>query len=165
MTSNASVVRRHLLEYYSLLQSSHLSNSVLSSLPLPNSLDPRTPATLPSRLFTLLILFRDSISAASRLPFFLLPLLIHLPVYLTSRLGASLVEDEEETQAQNKVAFGLLSSLLIYPATFFFLWALFYYHPVGAFIAAFTVYSFASYHNKMIDGKHIHAAQGTTELS
>jgi glycerol-3-phosphate O-acyltransferase / dihydroxyacetone phosphate acyltransferase len=159
VTSNASVVRRHLLEYYSLPQSSRLSNSVLSSLPLPNSLDPHTPATLPSRLFTLLILLRDSISAASRLPFFLLPLLIHLPVYLMSRLGASFVEDEEETQAQNKVAFGLLSSLLIYPATFFFLWALFYYNPVGAFIAAFTVYSFASYHNKTIDGKYIHAAQ------
>jgi len=69
------------------------------------------------------------------------------------RLGASLVEDEEETQAQNKVAFGFLSSLLIYPATFFFLWALLYYTSLGAVLAALIVYLFASYHNKVIDGE------------
>ncbi|KAF8625412.1 hypothetical protein AX15_005376 [Amanita polypyramis BW_CC] len=151
VTPNLGAVRCHLLEYYSLLQSSHLTNSVLSSLPLPNSLDPNTPTTIPSRLLTLLILLKDSISAISRLPFFLLPLLVHLPVYFMGRLGASLVEDEEETQAQNKVAFGFVSSLLIYPATFLFLWALLHYTSLGGLLAAFTVYLFASYHNKMID--------------
>ncbi|KAM6502302.1 glycerol-3-phosphate-acyltransferase [Amanita muscaria] len=151
VTPNANNVRRRLLDYYSLLQSSHLTNSVLSSLPLPSSLDPHTPASVPSRLFTLLILLKDSISAVFRLPFFLLPLLVHLPVYFTSRLGASLAEDEEETQAQNKVAFGLLSSLLIYPTTFFILWAFLYYKPAGGILAAFIVYMFASYHNRVID--------------
>lgn len=152
-TMNLNAVRRHLLEYYSLLQSSHLTHSVLSSLSLPNSLDPHTYATLPCRLLTLSILLKDTISAILRLPFFLLPLLIHLPVYSMGRLGASLVEDEEETQAQNKVAFGFLSSLLIYPATFFFLWALLYYTSLGAVLAALIVYLFASYHNKVIDGE------------
>ncbi|KAF8725175.1 hypothetical protein AX14_008302 [Amanita brunnescens Koide BX004] len=156
-TSNVIAVRRHLLEYYSLLQSSYLTNSVLSSLPLPNSLDPHTYATLPSRLLTLLILLKDTVSAISRLPFFLLPLLIHLPVYFMGRLGASLVEDEEETQAQNKVAFGLLSFLLIYPATFFFLWALLHYTSLGAVLAAFTVYLFAWYHDKVIDDAYTRA--------
>ncbi len=33
------------------------------------------------------------------------------------RFGANLVESEEETQAQNEVAFGLLSLLLVYPAS------------------------------------------------
>ena len=129
---------------------------MLSSLPLPNSLDPHTYATLPSRLLTLLILLKDTVSAISRLPFFLLPLLIHLPVYFMGRLGASLVEDEEETQAQNKVAFGLLSFLLIYPATFFFLWALLHYTSLGAVLAALTVYLFAWYHDKVIDGELIY---------
>jgi uncharacterized membrane protein len=69
------------------------------------------------------------------------------------RWGASLVEAEEETQAQNKVVFGLLSLLLIYPATFFFLWALFWYTPVGALLAASAVYLFAIYHTKTIDGE------------
>jgi len=114
---NFNSAKRNLLEYYSLLQSSHLTNSVLSSLPLPRSLDPNIPAPVPSRLFTLIILVRDTISALIRLPFFLFPLLVHLPVYFMGRLGAKLVQDEEETQAQNKVVFGLLSLMLIYPAT------------------------------------------------
>ncbi|PFH44974.1 hypothetical protein AMATHDRAFT_164245 [Amanita thiersii Skay4041] len=153
-TPNTKTVRRHLLEYYSLLESSHLTNSVLSSLSLSSSLDPHTPATLPSRLVTLFILIRDTVSAMSRLPFFLLPLLLHVPVYFMGRIGASLAEDEEETQAQNKVAFGLLSLLMIYPTIFLFLWALLYYTPLGALLAAFVVYLFATYHNKMIDGEY-----------
>ena len=149
-------VKRYLLGYYSLLQSSHLSNSVLSSLPLPRSLDPNTFVTVPSRLYTLLILFRDSISVLIQLPFFLLPLIVHIPVYVMGRLGAKLVEHEEETQAQNKVAFGLLSLLLVYPATFFFLWALLWYTPIGAVVAAVSVYLFAVHHNRMIDSKPLH---------
>lgn len=152
-TANFVSVRRHLLEYYSLLQSTHLTNSVLSALPLPKTLDPNTPTTLPSRLLTILILIRDSFSALGGLPLFLFPLILHMPVYIMGRLGARLVEDEEETQAQNKVAFGLVSLLLIYPAIFFFLWALLWYTPTGALLAAGIVYLFAVYHNKMINGQ------------
>lgn len=76
-----------------------------------------------------------------------------MPVYIMGRMGARLVEDEEETQAQNKVVFGLLSLLLIYPAAFFFLWALFWYTPIGGLLAAATVYLFAIYHIKTIDGE------------
>lgn len=155
-TSNLNSVKGHLLEYYSLLQSSHLTNSVLSSLPLPCTLDPNTPTTVPSRLLTLLILIRDSLSALVGLPFFLFPLIVHMPVYIMGRMGARLVEDEEETQAQNKVVFGLLSLLLIYPAAFFFLWALFWYTPIGALLAAATVYLFAMYHIWTIDGELLH---------
>lgn len=75
-----------------------------------------------------------------------------MPVYIMGRFGAHLVHDEEETQAQNKVAFGLLSLFLIYPAAFFFLWALFWYTPIGAILAATMVYMFAVYHNRMING-------------
>ncbi|KAF8893430.1 hypothetical protein BD779DRAFT_1609793 [Infundibulicybe gibba] len=151
-TTNFTSARRHLLEYYSLLQSTHLTNSVLSALPLPRSLDPNTPATLPSRLLTLFLLIRDSVSILARTPFFLFPMIVHMPVYIMGRLGARLVEDEEETQAQNKVAFGLLALTLIYPATFFFLWALFWYTPTGALLAAGIVYLFAIYHIQMING-------------
>lgn len=100
-----------------------------------------------------MILVRDSISALIQLPFFFIPLIVHSPVYIMGRIGARLVEHEEETQAQNKVAFGLLSLLLIYPATFFFLWAMFLYTRLGALLAATLVYLFAVYHIKMIDGK------------
>lgn len=90
------------------------------------------------------------------LPFFFLPLIVHFPVYAMGRFGARLVEDEEETQAQNKITFGLLSMLLMYGLSFFFLWALFWYTPMGAVLAASLLYLFARYHNQMIDGKLAH---------
>ena len=154
-TPNFNSVKRHLLEYYSLLQSTQLTNSVLSALPLPDTLDPYRPVPLPSRLFTLLILLRDSLSCLVRLPLFIFPLMIHLPAYVMARLGARLVEDEEETQAQNKILFGLLLLVLIYPAAFFFLWAFLWYTPVGALFAGFVVWLTAIYHTKLVNGKYI----------
>ncbi|KAI5117860.1 hypothetical protein M0805_007703 [Coniferiporia weirii] len=158
-TANITHVKRCLLEYYSLLQSSRLTNSALSSLPLPKTLDPRRAEPLPSRLRTMLLLLRDTLSVLVRLPFFLFPLIVHLPAYLAGRWAARLVEDEEETQAQFKVVFGLLFLILIYPAAFFFLWALFWYTPVGALIAAATVWLFAVYHVKLVDDNYQHAKQ------
>ncbi|KAJ7467072.1 hypothetical protein FB451DRAFT_1560983 [Mycena latifolia] len=156
-TPNFMFVKRHLLEYYSLLQSTHLTNSVLSSLPLPRTLDPNTQTPLPSRLLTLLILIRDSFSTLLRLPFFAFPLVIYMPVYFMGRLGARLVEDEEETQAQNKLVFGVFSMLLVYPTAFFFLWSLFLYTRVGALMAAATLWLFARYHDTMINANYEHA--------
>lgn len=76
-----------------------------------------------------------------------------MPIYIMGRLGAQLVEHEEETQAQNKVVVGLLFSLMIYPLTFWLLWALFSYSTTGAVLAAATVWMFAVYHTKMINGQ------------
>jgi glycerol-3-phosphate O-acyltransferase / dihydroxyacetone phosphate acyltransferase len=94
-------MHRSLVESYSILQSAQLTNSVLSSLPLPRTLDPQAhqPVPLPSRLFTLLILIRDSLAYLIRLPFFIIPLIVHSLAYAMSRLGARLVIDEEESQA------------------------------------------------------------------
>jgi glycerol-3-phosphate O-acyltransferase / dihydroxyacetone phosphate acyltransferase len=156
VTPNFNVAKQHLLRYYSLLHSSHLTNAVLHSLPLPRSLDPNTPATVPSRLYTLLLFIRDSTAALVKLPFCFVPLIVHTPVYIMGRIGAKLVESEEETQAQNKLAFGLISLLLIYPALFFFLWALFWFTGLGALLSAFIVYLFAVYHIKIIDGKLVY---------
>ncbi|EGO00424.1 hypothetical protein SERLA73DRAFT_181008 [Serpula lacrymans var. lacrymans S7.3] len=156
VTPNFISVRNRLLEYYSLLQSMNLTNSVLSSLPLPRTLDPHNPTPIPSRLLTLSILVRDTLAIVIRLPFFLFPFIVHTPVYIMGRLGARLVEDEEETQAQNKVVFGLLFLLMIYPAAFWLLWALFWYTSTGALISAATVWLFAFYHNKLINDNYQH---------
>ncbi|KAK6972111.1 PlsC domain-containing protein [Favolaschia claudopus] len=156
-TPNFKYVKRCLLEYYSLLQSTHLTNSVLSNLPLPRTLDPSRPVALPSRLYTLLILTRDTMSILIRLPFFIFPLILYIPVYFMGRFGARLVEDEEETQAQNKLVFGLLSAVLIYPPAFLFLWALFMYTRVGAVLAVATLWLFARYHDSMINANYEHA--------
>ncbi|KAJ7213017.1 hypothetical protein GGX14DRAFT_446036 [Mycena pura] len=156
-TSDFKSVKRRLLEYYSLLQSTHLTNSVLSNLPLPRTLDPNTPTPLPSRLLTVLILVRDTFTMLLGLPFFAFPLVMYMPVYYMGRLGARLAEDEEETQAQNKLVFGMLSMVLMYPAAFFFLWALFMYTRVGAVMAATTLWLFARYHDTMINANYEHA--------
>lgn len=151
-TPNFSSVRRRLLEYYSLLQSTRLTNSVLSSLPLPETLSPTHPTPLPSRLLMLSILFRDTLAALIRLPVFLLPLILHLPVYIMSRLAAGLSEHEEESQAQNKVVIGLLLLMLIYPTAFWVLWAILSYTSQGALVAALTVWAFAYYHTRLVNG-------------
>ncbi|KAJ7094994.1 hypothetical protein C8R44DRAFT_718292 [Mycena epipterygia] len=155
-TPNFKSTKRHLLEYYSLLQSTHLTNSVLSSLPLPRTLDSNKQMPLPSRLLTLVILIRDSFSTLLGLPFFAFPFVVYMPVYFMGRFGARLVEDEEETQAQNKLVFGLLSMLLIYPAFFFFLWSMFLYTQVGVLMALVTLWLFAWYHDTVINGSAKH---------
>ena len=151
LVPNMNAIKRHLLTYYSLLESTHLTNSVLSSLPLPATLDPRQPVPLPSRLLTLTLLVRDSIALLLPLPFFIVPIVLHAPTYAMGYFGARLAEDEEETQAQNKVVFGLLLLLMIYPAAFFFLWAFLWYTPVGALVAGSFVFLFAMYHNRLIN--------------
>lgn len=150
---NFQALRRSLLEYYSLLQSAQLTNSDLSSLPLPRTLDPHQPVTLPSRLYTLLVLIRDSLASLIRLPFFFLPLIVHSPAYVMGQLGARLAIDEEETQAQNKVLFGMFLLMLIYPTTFLVLWALLWFTPIGAIFSATLVWLFAVSHNKLVNGE------------
>lgn len=152
-TPNFPALRRSLLEYYSLLQSAQLTNSVLSSLPLPRTLDPDQPVPLPSRLFTLLVLIRDSLASLIRLPFFILPFIVHFPAYVIGHLGAKLVIDEEETQAQNKILFGLFLLMLIYPTGFLVMWAFLWFTPIGAILSATILWLFAVYHNKLISGE------------
>ena len=149
-------MKRHLLTYYSLLESSHLTNSALSSLPLPLALDPHRPVPLPSRLRTLSWLVAETISMAVRLPLFVVPLIVHAPAYAVSRYGAKLAEDEEETQAQNKVVFALLLLMLMYGMIGVFVWAMLWYTPVGALLAAGFVFLFARYHTTLINGAYQH---------
>lgn len=153
LTPNFPDVKRSLLTYYSLLQSASLTNAVLSSLPLPRTLDPSHPTPLPSRLATLSLLVRDTLACLVRFPFFIGPLLLHAPAYIVGRLGARLVEDEEETQAQNKVVFGLLLLLLTYPAAFFVTWAFLWYTSVGAIFSACFVVLLTIYHNRLVNGE------------
>ncbi|THH26613.1 hypothetical protein EUX98_g7574 [Antrodiella citrinella] len=158
LAPNVNNVKRNLLTYYSLLQSTQLTNSVLSSLPLPESLDPLRPIPLPSRLLTLSILVRDSLSSIVRLPLFILPLAIHAPAYVVGRLGAKLVEDEEETQAQNKAVFGIfVLAIAVYPMVFFFLWSCLRYTSTGALVAIGFLTLLAKYHNRLINDNYEHA--------
>ncbi|CUA66700.1 hypothetical protein RSOLAG22IIIB_00145 [Rhizoctonia solani] len=152
--------RKALLKYYSLLQSAKLSHETLSDLPLPRTLDPSVEAPLPSRLSTLAVLLKDTIATTIRLPFFVLPALIHLPAYILSRMLARMVEEEEETQAQMKIAGGILALVIMtYPVMFMFLWAFLWSTPIGALLAAGLVWLIAIYHVSMIDDNYEHAKQ------
>ena len=144
-------VKTLLVTYHKLLISSRLSNEALTDLPLPQTLDPTRKASLPSRFSTLSMLIKDSITCLIRLPFFFIPMLVHLPVYMFGILGARLVEDELETQAQMKIALGLVLSFLTYPVLFFTIWAIFRQVPLGGAIAACAVWLLGRSHSALID--------------
>ena len=126
----------------------------MSSLPLPLALDPNRSIPFPSRLRTLSWLVAETLAVAIRLPIFVLPLLVYAPAYALGRLGAKLVEDEEETQAQNKVVFGLLSMIIMFGFMGGFVWALLSYTPIGALVATAFIFLFARYHNTLINGTY-----------
>ncbi|WVQ84664.1 hypothetical protein IAT38_006819 [Cryptococcus sp. DSM 104549] len=140
-----------LATYQRLLTSSRLSNAALVGLKLPRQLHPSTVTSLPSRFSALGLLIKDSLGCALRLPFFIVPMLLHLPMYFVGVYGASLVEDELETQAQMKVTFGLILSFLTYPVLFFSLWGLIKHWAVGAAVAAIAVWGLGRYHSALID--------------
>jgi glycerol-3-phosphate O-acyltransferase/dihydroxyacetone phosphate acyltransferase len=78
-------------------------------------------------------------------------MITNLPIYVMGILGARLAEDEMETQAQMKIALGLVLSFLTYPVLFFSLWAVFRQIPLGAAIAAGAVWLLQRYHSVLID--------------
>lgn len=144
-------LRSLLVTYHRLLTASRLTNEVLTDVPLPRTLDPNRKMSLPNRFLPLWLLTKDSLASLVRLPFFVFPLITHFPVYIVGILGARLVEDELETQAQMKVAFGLILSFLTYPILFFTFWAIFRQLPLGAAIAAGAVLLMSRYHSALID--------------
>ena len=81
-------------------------------------------------------------------------MLLHLPVYGMGMLGSHLAEDELETQAQMKIALGLVLSLLMYPVLFFILWAVFRQSPLGAAIAAGSLWVLRRYHLTLVDDNY-----------
>ncbi|KAJ9115588.1 hypothetical protein QFC20_000913 [Naganishia adeliensis] len=141
-------------KYNRLLVTAKLTNNELSDLPLPESLEPSSTTPLPTKFSTAWLLLKDTISSAIRLPFFLIPMVVHLPIYVMARMGANIAKEEMETQAQMKVAFGLLFSLAVYPVIFFALWVLFGFTSVGALIAGVLVYGFNTSHRSMVDANY-----------
>ena len=152
-TSNASIsnLKSLLVNYHRLLISSRLSNEALTDLPLPQTLDPTRKVALPSRFSTMWLLIKDTLITLYHLPFFLVPMIVHLPIYGMGILGARLVEDELETQAMMKVVFGLILSVLTYPILFFVFWTVFKQVPLGAMLAAGIVWLLRQFHSTLID--------------
>jgi hypothetical protein len=123
---------------------------VLSSLPLPRTLDPRRPTPLPSRISTLLLLIRDSLASLIRLPFFALPLVVHLPSYALGKYIQQKIVDEEEV-AQGKVFLGLFIMVGMYSLMFAVVWGLLWLTPIGAIVAVAVTWAFALYHVQLVD--------------
>jgi glycerol-3-phosphate O-acyltransferase/dihydroxyacetone phosphate acyltransferase len=144
-------VKTILTEYNNLLLTAKLTNQTLSDLPVPTDLDPSKPIPLPSRFSTLILLIRDTISVLVRVPFFFMPMLIHLPMYYVAKLGENIVREELETQAQMKIVFGMLFSLLVYPVVFLVMWLMLGFTSVGAIVAAGGVYLFNMSHKTLVD--------------
>lgn len=89
-------------------------------------------------------------SSLIRLPFFLLPLIIHLPIYIITKSSLRLSDFEEEF-AQNKIALGLALAALTYLGLFSVAWWILFLVPFGSLIAAAAVWLVAIYHVRLID--------------
>jgi hypothetical protein len=149
-----SELKSLLVTYHRLLTSSRLSNASLVDLPLPRTLNPSESISLPSRFTALYLFIRDTLVSLLLLPFFVVPLCIHIPMYCVGVLGGRIVEEELETQAQMKIAFGLLLSLLVYPVLFFAFWALVRGAARGAVavgVAGAGVWAVRRYHTALVD--------------
>jgi glycerol-3-phosphate O-acyltransferase / dihydroxyacetone phosphate acyltransferase len=102
-------LKRVLTELTQALKEANLTSSSLGPTTLPRDLDPSKQVPLPSRLSTLFTLVKSTLSSLVRLPFFAIPLAVHLPVYCAGKLVIPLVNPSEpESFAQNKIVFGLL---------------------------------------------------------
>ncbi|GAA5911387.1 uncharacterized protein JCM6883_000080 [Sporobolomyces salmoneus] len=145
-------LKRLLNAYRDTLQASSLSHLSLSSLPLPATLDPSVPQPLPTRARVFTSICLSTLACLLRLPFFLLPLIVHLPIYLFTRYASS--GALEEDQAQKKVAVGLVLALGSYAAFFGVACALLWVSlPYGGAILvslAGTI-CFVAYHNRLVD--------------
>ncbi|GAA6021477.1 hypothetical protein JCM10207_005771, partial [Rhodosporidiobolus poonsookiae] len=144
-----------LTTYRDALNTTALTHLSLSSLPLPSVLDPSIPHPLPTRMRVLSQLLLSTLSCLIRLPFFLLPLLVHLPVYLFARYASS--GALEEDQAQNKVAAGLVFCLGTYAAFFAVSCALLWTSIPwggGLLVALAATIVFGVYHTRLIDDNY-----------
>ncbi|GAA5877846.1 hypothetical protein JCM3774_000194 [Rhodotorula dairenensis] len=148
-------LRRLLTTYRDALNHLGVSHLSLSSLPLPDTLDPSVPHRLPTRMRVFASVVLSSFACLIRLPFFLLPLVVHLPVYLFARYASS--GALEEDQAQNKVAIGLVLALVTYAAFFAVACGLLWTSiPWGGaiLVAIIGTIAFVAYHNRLVDANY-----------
>ncbi|GAA6055268.1 hypothetical protein JCM3770_001517 [Rhodotorula araucariae] len=148
-------LRRLLTMYRDELNATGLSHLSLSALPLPATLDPDVPHPLPTRFRVIGSVLLSTLACLARLPFFALPLVVHLPVYLFARYASS--GALEEDKAQNKVAIGLVLALATYAAFFAVACALLWTSVAwgGAIVIALVgTVAFVAYHNRLVDANY-----------
>lgn len=146
-------LRDLLLAYRSSLLQTHLSHYGLSGVSLPDSLDPSIPFPIPGRLRVLGHLLQSSFGSFIRLPFFALPLIVHLPIYVVGAYSIRLSELEED-HAQFKIALGLMLAFGTYVALFSLACAFLSIIPLGFVLAALGLVAFWMYHQRLIDDNY-----------
>ncbi|KAK4048505.1 hypothetical protein OIV83_004673 [Microbotryomycetes sp. JL201] len=146
-------VRDVLLAYQQSLRTCSLTHSSLTGVPLPAKLDPAVPHPFPTRFKVLMGLMWSTCASLSALPFFVVPLVVHLPVYLVGKYSLRF-SDVDEDIAQNKISLGLVLAIIVYLSLFAFVWTLLVVVPLGGVLAAFIVWLFVVYHNILIDGNY-----------
>ena len=146
-------LRDLLLAYRAALLQTHLSHFGLSGVSLPDSLDPSVPFPMPGRIRVLGHLLKSSLASFVRLPFFLVPLLVHLPIYVVGAYSVYLAELEED-RAQLKIALGLVFAMGTYVALFSLACVGLVWMPLGFVLAAVFVVCFWLYHQRLIDDNY-----------
>lgn len=143
-------LRTLLLAYHTSLRATRLTHYSLTGFALPPTLDPTIPHPLPTRFRVLSALLFSTTASLLRLPFFLLPLLIHLPVYVISKSSLRFSKLEED-HAQNKIGLGLILAGTIYFWGFILSWWILFLVPFGSIIAIGIVWLVAIYHTSLVD--------------
>lgn len=151
--SKKAALQALLLAYHHSLRLTHLTHYSLTGVPLPAALDPSIPHTLPTRFRVAFSLLFSASASLIRLPLFIVPLIVHLPIYLITKYSLRLSRMEED-HAQFKIALGLIFAILTYPTLFVFSWFVLFLTPIGGILALGFVWLFAVYHNTMIDDNY-----------
>lgn len=99
-TANVAELQKLLLEYAANLAKTGLSNNALGPRSLPSTMDPEQSVRIPDRLTSLLYLVVDTCSSLLRFPFFFLPLVLHLPLYIAGRISSRVFPTDPESFAR-----------------------------------------------------------------
>lgn len=146
-------MRDLLLAYRGALLQTHLSHFGLSGVSLPDSLDPSVPFPMPGRVKVAGHLLKSTLASSVRLPLFVLPLLVHLPIYVVGAFSVRMAELEED-RAQVKIALGLVLAMGTYVALFSLACVGLALVPLGFVLAAIAVLCFWLYHQRLIDDNY-----------
>ncbi|GAA97148.1 uncharacterized protein L969DRAFT_43947 [Mixia osmundae IAM 14324] len=161
--AKTSELKQILVDYDAALKKAGLSHNQLADYGLPSSLDPTRPIDTPTRVAALTQLVGSTLASLVRLPFFIPPLIFHLPVYTAGKLTLKYINSkEEESFAQNKVLICMIMLLVSYPVLFLLIWSIWLPSKVGAVLSFGLVWAFAHFHVAMIDDNYAHFKRLTT---
>ncbi|KAK0488172.1 hypothetical protein EDD18DRAFT_1359859 [Armillaria luteobubalina] len=102
MPSNIQNTKRILVEYFIMLRLTNLTDSIISSLPVPRSLDPDVPGSPIHRILALLALSTSTILSLIHVPPYCLSLVIRPSSFILTAVGSWLIRKPVPDQLRRR---------------------------------------------------------------